>query len=530
MYNVTNDFLTAINKPIISYCIDGTIGTDSFTEADVHDAFTITNQCSNNDEIQIGSVYIGELNITLLLELDAYETVGKEITLQVGVKLADDSFEYVPMGVFTVAEAEKTKQGLKIKAYDNMSKLDVDFSDQAQGTAYQIVSYACSECGVTLANADFDSFPNTSQTLMEYPDSDIETYRDLLFWVAQTLGCFVTANRNGEIEFRSFGMTVVDSLDTEHRFTGGKFADYISYYTGLSVVNIEEQTTSYYALPDDDGLTYNLGSNPFLQYNNYDQARQDLLSAISSFEYVPFSISLVANPMYDLGDVLSFPNGLGDSTKKFCITKFTFKYGESLSISGGGQNPKLSSVRSKTDKEITALAKSKSDKDVIQYYSFTNMADITIADGSTETIIDIRYTAVKKTVAIFLAEILAQIETTVSGIDYFDGEAEFFYYFDNALVSRVPKETWADGDHIKHLLYYITTEPGVVHRLEIRCKMTGGAAFIPMGSIKACIYGQNLVASDDWGGTIKVTDNPIDIDLIDISFESLNESVEVEFT
>ena len=66
--------------------------------------------------------------------------------------------------------------------------------------------------------------------------------------------------------------------------------------------------------------------------------------------------------------------------------------------------------------------------------------------------------------------------------------------------------------------------------MEIRCKMAGGSAFIPMGSIKACIYGQNLVASDDWGGVIKVTDNPIDIDLIDISFETLNESVEVEFT
>ena len=221
---------------------------------------------------------------------------------------------------------------------------------------------------------------------------------------------------------------------------------------------------------------------------------------------------------------------MGDSSKKFCITSFTFKYGDSLSISGGGKNPKLASVRSKTDKEISALAKSKSDKDVIQYYSFTNMTDIAIADGNTETIIDIRYTAVKKTVAIFLAEVLAQIETTVSGIDYYDGEAEFYYYFDNTLVSRIPKETWTDGDHIKHLLYYITTEPGVVHRLEIRCKMAGGDAFIPMGSIKACIYGQNLVASDDWNGTIKVTDNPIDIDLIDISFESLNESVEVEFT
>lgn len=58
MYSVSNDFLTAINKQIIVYSIFGTIGADSFTEADIHDAFTIGNQCSSNDEIQIGSVYI----------------------------------------------------------------------------------------------------------------------------------------------------------------------------------------------------------------------------------------------------------------------------------------------------------------------------------------------------------------------------------------------------------------------------------------------------------------------------------------
>lgn len=531
MYSVSNDFKTAIKAPAQEFDLRGYVDTEPFDKDDVlKGSFSITNQCSGNDEVAIGSVYIGELNITLLLDLPAYSVVGKTITVEVGVRISENAFEYVPMGVFIVAEATKTAAGLVIKAYDNMSLLDKAFTEQAQGTPYQIAYYVCTECGLTLANADFDNFANHDKNFIQHPSADIETCRDLLYWLAQSLGCFVTADRSGNIAFRAYNMTVIDTLDTSHRFTGGKFSDYTTYYTGLSCVNIEEQTTSYYALPDDDGLTYNLGSNPFLQYNDYDNARRNVLNAISSFEYVPFSVSLAANPAYDLGDVLSFPNGLGDSTKKFCITSFTFRFGEALSISGGGKNPKLASVRSKADKEITALAKSKSDKDVIQYYSFTNMTDITIADGSTETIIDIRYTAVKKTVAIFLAEVLAQIETTVNGIDYYDGEAEFFYYFDSELVERVPKETWVDGEHIKHLLYYLTTEPGVVHRLEIRCQMAGGSAFIPMGSIKACIYGQNLVASDDWGGVLKVTDTPVDFDLIDISFETLIDSVEVEFT
>lgn len=531
MYSVSNDFKNAIKAPAQQFALRGYIDSESFDQDDIlKGSLTISNQCSSKDEIQIGSIYIGELNATFLMDLSDYSVKGKEISFEVGIKISQNTFEYVPMGIFIVSEVDKTAAGLVIKAYDRMSLLDKSFTEQIQGTAYQIATFACSECGLTLANEDFDIFVNYGQQLIMHPNSDIETYRDLIYWIAQTLGCFVTANREGEIEFRSYGMTVVDTLDTYHRFNDGKFADYETWYSSVTATNMEDNTTSVYSLPQDDGLTYNLGSNPFLQYNNYDNARYNVLTAISNFTYVPFNISLVANPAYDLGDVLSFPDGLGDGAKKFCITSYTWKYGDAITVNGGGKNPNISSVRSKTDKEISAIAKSKSDKDVIQYYSFTNMADISIADGSTETIIDIRYTAVKKTVAIFLAEVLAQIETTVSGTDYYDGEAEFYYYFDNTLVSRVPKETWVDGEHIKHLLYYITTEPGVVHRLEIRCKMTGGAALIPMGSIKACIYGQNLVASDDWGGVLKVTDNPIDIDLIDISFETLTDSVEVEFT
>jgi hypothetical protein len=63
-----------------------------------------------------------------------------------------------------------------------------------------------------------------------------------------------------------FNQTVVDTIDDAHRFTGGSFSDYVTRYTGLSVVNMEDSTTSYYAEDEDDGLTMNLGSNPFLQY------------------------------------------------------------------------------------------------------------------------------------------------------------------------------------------------------------------------------------------------------------------------
>ena len=530
MYSVSNNFKTAIKSSIIKYKIRGTIGSDSFTEDNIlADSLSIYNQCSGNDDVAIGSVYVGELDATFLMDLDKYSVHGKEITLEVGVKLANSTYEYVPMGVFTIVEADRSGNGLVVKAYDNMSKLDKSFTEQITGTLYEMAVFACTSCGVELANANFNTFVNHSHNFSLYPDSDIETYRDLLYWVAQTSGCFVTANRQGKIEFRAYNTTVVDTIDTEHRYKGGKFADYETFYTGISVVNMDEQTTSHYSLPQDDGLNYNLGSNPLLQYGNKQVYRENVLSAISSFVYVPFNISLVANPAYDLGDVLSFPDGLGDGNKKFCITNFAWKYNSNIKLSGGGKNPKLLSVRNKTEKEISALAKSKGEKDVIQYYSFTNASKITVGDGDTETIIDFRYTAVKRTVAVFLAEVLCDVETTVDGINYNDGVGRFYYYLNSLYIDREPKETWQDGDHIKHILYYLVIEPGVLNHLEIKMKMTGGSATIPLGGIKACVYGQNLVASDTWNGFMDLSDTAIPFILPSFTFkDNISESILTE--
>ena len=523
MYSVSNDFKTAIKKSIISYDLKGTLDGEPFSRQQVLSCM-ITNQSCSDEEIQIGSTYVGELQILLRVDVDRYTVLDKVITLECGVKLADDSFEYVPMGVFNVVEAERTQQGLKLKAFDNMTFMDKETnSEQVTGTPYQIATWAVTQCNLSLANADFDSFANYDKTLFLYPENDCETDRDILYWIAQTVGCFVTADRNGDIEFRQYGSAVIDTLGTDKRYSGGKVADFMTSYERLSCYNIEEGTTSVYQASLDEGLTYALGKNPFLQYGNYDEMRENVLAVVNSWYYCPFTISLPANPSYDLGDILSFPGGLGDSSKKFCVTKFVWKYNESNTLTGAGKNPRLK-IKSRLEKELDGQGKTSSDKYVIQYYSFTNVADINIGDGETETIIDIIYSAVKKTVAIFLAEVLATIETTVSGINYYDGEAEFLFYLDSVLVSRIPKETWRDGEHIKHLMNYLVTEAGVLHTLEVKCKMTGGSALIKMGAIKACLYGQNLVASDDFTGIIKVNQKPTLITLEEMDIHSVNDS------
>lgn len=525
MYQTSNEYKVAIKRSVIQYNIRGTVNDIPITKDDIlKNSLYINNKCSSKNRVEIGSVYVGELNVVLLMDLDPYSLRGKEISFDCGVKIGND-YEWIPKGKFIIDDATKTASGISIKAYDNMSKTDIEFTEQIQGTAFEIAQFACQKCGLVLANDNFDEFTSIgSEVLILYPDNDIETIRDLLYWLAQAMVAFVTANYDGEIEFKPYTMNVVDTIDASHRFQGVQFADYVTYYSSVTLENAEDGTGVYAEISPLGGLHYDLGANPLLQYTDLEETAFSICLKLSEFQYVPFSISVVADPSYELGDVLSMPGGLGDANKKFCITQFTWKYNCEMSISGAGKNPKVKDVKSKTDKELARISRTKSEKDIIQYYSFTNTSDITILDTEIKTIVDIRYTALKKTMAIFLAEVLAEIETKVDGITYYDAEAEFLYYVDGVLLDRIPKETWRDGDHIKHLEYYISTQAGTLHHLEIKCRMTGGSAFIKMGAIKACLYGQNLVASDDFTGFIKINQKPTLIALEEIDIHAVNDS------
>lgn len=516
MYPVSADYKERIKRPVQRFQIRGTVGGESFTENNIlKGSFSITNQCSGEMEVEIGSVYIGELSATFIgLELDRYNTIGKRIIPQYGLLIEEDVYEYVPLGVYTINEAEWSEVGLTVKAYDNMSLMDKNCDTQLSGKAFEIATFACDECGIELANRDFSAFVNSGDDLPEYPENDIETYRDVLHWISQSIGAFVTANREGKIEFRKYNRSVVDSLDEYHRFRGAKFSAFITRYTGMSCVDLdgEEETTTYYNVLPDDGLTYNLGSNPFLQTSLVpERCRENVLTALREINYVPFEVTAVANPAYDLGDILSFPNGLGDGTKLFCVTKYTLSYNGDLKLKGAGKNPALASAKSKSDKSIAGIKKA-SNEDKIRYYLFTNATEHLVEDGEDEKIIEIRFQCMKPTIVIFHAEILLKADTTVDGITYKDAVGQIKYiWHEMELTDYRPKETWFDGNHVLHLLYYFNVIDSQMNHFEVYLKMIGGSAYIQVAGIKSAIFGQNLYATDNFDGILRIKESMADV-------------------
>ena len=521
MYNVSNAYKVAMAKPVQQGKLSGTIASAKgswsvdYTENNIEKgSFSLTNQCSGNDNVEIGTVYTAELDCVFMdVGIERYQWQDAILTPAHSLRLGDGTYEAVPLGVYNIKEANWVKNGVEIKAYDNMVKLDKTCNIKTmQGSIFNFLTMAANACRIELAQVeeDIQALPNGDLELTVFVENDIETWRDLVSWCAQTTGTFATMDRQGRLVLRSYGTEPVDEIGWNRRINGAKFSDYATRYTGMSCVNIAEKSTTYYNVLPDDGLTYNLGSNPLLQTGFEDileEQRRAVLDVLTIIDYVPFEVSMIGSPAYDLGDILIFKDGIADGDKISCITKFDWKFNGDYSITGVGQNPDLASARSKNDKNLTGIMKSE-EENKIQYYSFTNASDIKIEDGETHTIINIRVQCTQPTTAIFHAEVLLEADSTVDDILYHDIVGQILYYFNSELVvDYEPKQVWTDGRHMLHLLYYFNLQSTQINDFDVRLNMSGGSAFIKQMNIKAAIYGQNLYATDKFDGILKIEED-----------------------
>ena len=520
MYGVSEDFLNAMIRPVQQHKIYGQIGAIDYTDANILEgSMQILQQCSGNSEVQIGQVNISELTATFVgiddISRGAWQ--GKEITVFFAL-LTDaehDTWESVPVGLFTIQEAEWSVSGITVKAYDNMAKLDKRCGQRfVSARPYTMLDYACNQCGLTLGNTqgEIEAMPNGQDVMTEYEENDVETWRDLVSWLAQTLCGFAYAGRDGRIYIKQYTSNTTLSFNHGQWFQGASFSDFTTKYTGISVVNIKYGTTNYYGLPVDDGLTYNLGQNPFLQnYANGTERRVRILQGLTAINYTPFKLDMIGSIAFDLGDVLHFSGGSADLGVDCCITKILYKHKRGVSLQGVGKNPATASAKSKTDKNISGLldrvANTEFRFDVIR----PNAEEIEITSGQTKNLSGAHsiYFSTGGNAQIHVnaeihvltkqtntsAPVVASVKYTVDG---------------NEDDTWLPIESWQDGrtdtftDHILTLNYHIDAAQGN-HTLNIRIKATGGTIKIqPMSLVT--FMGTNIMVQDGFNGILDVED------------------------
>ena len=569
MYPVSEAFLQAVQGNTRNIYWTGKITTVagveySFTQEDiVKGSGYITAQCCGNSEIELGAVYAAEMGISLFLDIDRYTLEDAKVELSYHLRLVDGSYESVPMGIFEVSEANRTAHVLELKAYDYMLRFDRDFNGfETIGTAYGMMALCSTACGVELAQSqeEIEALPNGSELLSIYPENDIETYRDVLYFTAQVLGGFFCINREGRLEFRQYGNTPVMEILQKHRFSSS-FSDFVTRYTAVSSTNLRTQTSEYYALEEDDGLTMNLGINPLLQFG-LEETREELcrniLTALSVVNYVPFDSDTIGNPALDLGDVLTFSGGQADSQQITCVTSFTVKIGGRQSLKCVGKNPRLSQAKSKNDKNISGLL-NQIEAGKIGIHTFTNASAYTLGETNVR-IISIEFASKEENHAQFFGQVVVDAaadaversanasgtivvpfpasaaggmdgstdvtsdgstdtstsaDTTDVSVDVSlpviwteEGKVICYVTFelnDAEILLHRPVETWHSGKHILSLYYPLeNVVPNITNTFNVYLRMENGSGTVGIGDCIASISGQAMAAAAAWDGKITI--------------------------
>lgn len=574
MYPVSDAFMQAIKSNTRKYYWTGTITTSDkktyeFENEDiVKGSGYISRQCCGNSEIELGSVYAAELGISLFCDIDRYTLDGAEIKLWFNLLLDDGSTESIPMGVFYVAEANRRIKTLELKAYDGMLNLDKSFNKGLSSAApYEFLSLLSKACHVELAQTkeEIEALPNGTELLGIYQDNDIESWRDFLYYLAQTLGCFAVIDRYGKLSLTSYRSTPVMAIDIRHRFSSN-FSDFVTRYTAVSSTNKKTETAEYYAKDPDDGLTMNLGVNPLLQFG-LEETRKRIINAIldvvSSVEYVPFDSETIGNPALDLGDVLRFTGGHADETKQSAITSIYTKINGKQTVKCVGKNPRLAAAKSKNDKNISGLISSIGETK-LSIYTFTNALALDAGEEKL-SIINMEFASGDETNAEFHAQAIMEVEsnpdtktlTAETTIDLGtttddegnevenkkvisfplswkeDGKTALsvFYVLDGHEVEEFhPKESWLSGKHLLTLYYpIIGLTANQLHTFEVLISIKNGTGHIEAQNIMATITGQGLGVQERWDGRITADDTLKKILLSAMPTHTLHDTVTVHF-
>lgn len=574
MYPVSDKFMDAVQKNTRTFYWTGSITTKTnqtyeFGNDDiVKGSGYINRQCCGNTEIELGTVYAAEMGISLYLDIDRYTLEEAEIRLSFHLVYEDETEEEVPMGVFYVAEANRCIKTLELKAYDGMLNLDKNFSKGLSSAyPYEFLSLLSKACHIELAQTkeEIEAMPNGTELLGIYQDNDIESWRDFLYYLAQTLGCFAIIDRFGRLNLSAYGNTAVMAVDIRHRFSSS-FSDFVTRYTAVSSTNKRTEKAEYYAKSPDDGLTMNLGVNPLLQFG-LEETRKRIINAIldviTSVEYVPFDSDTIGNPALDLGDVLRFTGGHADETKQSAITSIYTKINGKQTVKCVGKNPRLAAAKSKNDKNITGLINSIGETK-LNIYTFANALALDVG-AEKLSIINMEFASGDETNAEFHAQAILQVEsnpdtrtltaettidlgtttddngTTVENKKVIsfplswdeDGKTELsvFYVLDGHEVEEFhPKESWLSGKHLLTLYYPIMElTANQLHTFEVLISMKNGAGHIEAQNIMATITGQGLGVQERWDGKITAEETMKKLLLSSMPTHTLQDVVMVHF-
>ena len=161
MHNTPKQYQTAIRAPTRT---DGLAGRLTLADGGViplddsavlAGSVCVDNQCVSGQELAFGGVYMGQASLQLRTELSSAAFYDAALEIDYKLRLPDGSWYTLPVGRYTVAEAERSAAVVSLTAYDHMLRLERPLAGSViQGDAYAMLTQIAETCGVELGQTD----------------------------------------------------------------------------------------------------------------------------------------------------------------------------------------------------------------------------------------------------------------------------------------------------------------------------------------------------------------------------------------
>lgn len=367
-----------------------------------------------------------------------------------------------------------------------------------------------------------------------YEPNDITTYRDMLFYLCQMLGCVAQINRLGELELLAHRSECSYTIPTEQRYASN-YSDYITKYSSITYQVMETGETFTYSKTPDDGLNVNLGANPYLQSTEEagggftaGYRLPDVLTALSQIQYTPFSATTIGNPALDPMDVVRCTGGHADEYAVSCLTHITYNIGGRQSLKCVGTNPKLATAKSNIEKVVDSVVSGDIggsggggcdciDQKIV-YLHYVNYSPYTISDTAV-TVITKDFSAIYDTTVLFQAT----LGFTVTGVT--DSSEMTVTYklnesWDVLADEFVQVKTVENGANFLTLSFCTPVIlADTTNQFRINLQIAQGTVSVEAKKIRATLHGQYLVEDAGyWDGTLEVFDAFVDIPISPTDF------------
>ena len=331
-------------------------------------ALTLHTAVNAGQEFTIGSAFSD------YIEAEIWADPGGSLQITAGDALTlyrqDDAGNRTKVGVFYAEKPTRTKRNsYKITAYDNMSKLDADFSgwlhaNQAQfpKTIWQLVQLACQRAGVALASS---SLPiNGSYSVQAFYADDL-TCRQIISWAAEAAGCYAHMNADGKLQF----LTYTDKRSTAKITPDGAsnstayYADSLSYedYTvkAIEKVQIRQSDSDVGVIYPDSTTatnTYAVQGNLLLTTGteaNLKSVVQNLYNVLKNVTYTPCKVSVPSGSGLTCGQIVHVKDARGREFDTYLMSATISSGKASFESVGSASRESSSAVNSQSYKNLT---------------------------------------------------------------------------------------------------------------------------------------------------------------------------------